>query len=126
MTRWTLAGFWLLAGSMHFIRPRFYDAIVPPPLDRHARAVTYASGVAELAGAVAVAAGARRFARWWLLAVIAGVYPANVWMALEPDRFPQVPRWALYMRLPVQFLFAWHAWKGTAGPAGSWTGSGSL
>ena len=112
MARWSLAAFWLLAGSMHFLAPRFYDAIVPPPLDEHARAVTYASGVAELAGGVAVAAGARRFARLWLLGTLAAVYPANVWMAFNPERF-DVPAWGLWARLPLQALFAWHVWLGT-------------
>ena len=111
--RWSLAVFWLVAGSVHFLRPQFYDAIVPPPLDRWAREVTYASGVAELLGGVAVAAGANRFARWWLLATIAGVYPANVWMALHADEFPKVPGWALWARLPVQFALAWHVVRGT-------------
>ena len=114
--RWSLAVFWIFAGTMHFVRPQFYDAIMPPPLDQNARAVTYASGVAELLGGVAVAAGSRSFARWWLLATIAGVYPANVWMALNPERFPQIPAWGLWARLPVQFLFAWHAIRGTAAP----------
>jgi len=111
--RWTLAVLWTFAGAMHFVRPEFYDAIMPPPLDRRAREVTYASGVAELAGGIAVALGARRFARWWLLATCFGVYPANVWMAVKPEQFKQVPRWALYARLPLQFLFAWHIWRGT-------------
>ena len=114
IARRTLAGFWLFAGAMHFIRPQFYDAIMPPPLDRRAREVTYASGVAELLGGVAVAAGSRRFARWWLLATCLGVYPANVYMAVRPDRFKNVPRWALYARLPVQALFAWHIVRGTS------------
>ena len=113
MSRWTLAGFWIFAGAMHFIRPQFYDAIMPPPLDRRAREVTYLSGVAELAGGVAVAAGSRRAARWWLLATCFGVYPANVYMALRPEKFRDLPRWALYARLPVQLLFAWHIWRGT-------------
>ena len=112
-TRWSLAAFWIAAGANHFANPRFYDAIMPPPLDRRAREVTYASGVAELLGGVAVAAGSRRFARWWLLATVAGVYPANVWMALNPERFPKLPRWALWARLPVQLLFAWHIVRGT-------------
>jgi uncharacterized membrane protein len=112
-SRASLALFWLVAGTMHFVRPRFYDAIAPPPLRDHARAVTYASGVAELAGAVLVATGPRRLARWYLLALLAAVYPANVWMALEPERFSSVPRWALWARLPVQFAFAWHALAGT-------------
>ncbi|HEV2786071.1 MAG TPA: hypothetical protein VGV67_06775 [Solirubrobacteraceae bacterium] len=109
MTRTTLALFWLAAGAMHFIRPRFYDAIMPPPLRDHARTVTYASGAAELVGAALALAGPRRLTRWYLLLLLAAVYPANVWMALEPACFPRAPRWALIARLPVQFLFAWHA-----------------
>ena len=112
-SRATLALFWLVAGAMHFIRPRFYDAIVPPPLDDHARLVTYVSGAAELAWAGLVVAAPRRLTRWYLLVLLAAVYPANVRMALEPDRFPAAPRWALLARLPVQFLFAWHAIAGT-------------
>ena len=115
--RTSLALFWLVAGAMHFARPKSYDAIVPPPLRGHARQVTYASGAAELVGAALVAAGPRRLARWYLLLLLAAVYPANVWMLFEPERYPNLPRWALAARLPVQFLFAWHAWKGTE-PAG--------
>jgi uncharacterized membrane protein len=111
--RATLAAFWLLAGAMHFIRPKFYDAIMPPPLREHARPLTYASGAAELGGAALALGGPRRLARWYLLLLLAAVYPANVWMALEPDRFPAAPRWALIARLPIQFLFAWHALAGT-------------
>ncbi len=106
--RVTLALFWLVAGAMHFVRPRFYDAITPPPLRDHARAVTYASGVAELVGAALALGGPRRVARWYLLLLLAAVYPANVWMLVEPDRYPNLPRWALIARLPIQFVFAWH------------------
>lgn len=116
MARVSLIGFWLFAGAMHFIRPHLYDRVVPPPLDRRAREITYASGVAELMGPIALLAGKRGFARWWLLATLAGVYPANVWMALKPELVPTVPRWALWARLPFQFLFAWHVWRGTAEP----------
>ena len=105
--RLTLGLFWLVAGAMHFLRPRFYDAITPPPLRDHARTVTYASGVAELAGGALALGGPRRVARWYLLLLLAAVYPANVWMALEPERFDP-PHWALIARLPLQFLFAWH------------------
>ena len=111
--RRSLTVFWLAAGAMHFVRPRFYDAIVPPPLDGHARAVTYASGAAELAGAAALLAGRPRLARGWLLAVLAAIYPANVRMALHAEEFGGFPRWALWARLPVQGLFALHILAGT-------------
>jgi uncharacterized membrane protein len=107
--------FWLIAGAMHFVRPRFYEAIVPPPLRHYKREVTVISGVAELAGGVAVLPRrTRRFARAWLLATLAGVYPANVYMALAPDRFARIPRPLLWARLPLQGVFAWMTWRGTA------------
>jgi uncharacterized membrane protein len=112
--RRSLGVFWLVAGAMHFIRPRFYDAIMPGPLRRWARPITYASGVAELAGAAAVFHPRGRVAaRWWLLSVLAAVYPANVGMCLDPERYAQIPRWALWARLPLQLVAAWHVWKGT-------------
>jgi uncharacterized membrane protein len=114
VTRRSLALFWILAGTLHFVRPRAYDAIVPGPLRPWARTVTYASGAAEIAGGAAVLHPATRsLARWWLLATLAAVYPANIAMALHPGRRPRIPRWALWARLPLQFVAAWHVWKGT-------------
>jgi uncharacterized membrane protein len=104
-----LAAFFLIAGSLHFIRPRAYEAIMPPWVPRHREAVI-ASGLAELAGAAAVAASpTRRFGRWWLIAVLAAVFPANVHMAVNPEQvrgldLERIPRWALWARLPLQPL----------------------
>jgi uncharacterized membrane protein len=112
-SRITLGVFWLFAGTMHFLKPKPYDRTIPPPLDRYAREITYASGVAELAGGVLALSGPRRLTRWYILLLLAAVYPANVYMAIEHERFRAVPRWALIARLPVQFVFAWHAIAGT-------------
>jgi uncharacterized membrane protein len=108
------AAFWLLAGAMHFVIPRQYEAIVPPAIARWKKEVVMASGLAEMAGGLAVLPqGTRRGARWWLLATLAAVYPANIHMALHPERFPKIPRAALYIRLPIQGLFALLTWRGT-------------
>ena len=62
------------------------------------------SGVAEIVGGIAVfRPGDARFARWWLLGVLAAVFPANVHMALHPERYKQIPPVALWARLPLQF-----------------------
>jgi uncharacterized membrane protein len=105
---------WTVAGSMHFLRPRFYESIVPPPLERYRRQTVVVSGIAELLGAIAVLPGrTRRLARGWLLATLVAVYPANIYMALEPERFPRIPRSLLWARLPLQGLFAWLTVRGT-------------
>jgi len=103
-----------VAGAAHLIAPRFYEPIVPPPFNRRAREVVLASGVVELVGGLLVLPTAtRRFARQLLLATLVAVYPANIYMALRPERFPRFPRWALWARLPFQGVFAWLTWKGT-------------
>ena len=104
-----LAAFFLAAGAMHFLRPRIYEAIVPDALAARRREVVIASGIAELAGgALVVPARTRRAAGWWLVATLVAVFPANVHMAVHPERYRGIPRWALLARLPLQALcIAW-------------------
>ena len=112
--RLALAGFWVFAGIMHFVIPKTYEAIVPPQLSRWKREVVILSGIAEAAGGLAVLHDrTRRGARWWLLATLAAVFPANVYMAVEAERFKNIPEPALWGRLPVQALFGWFTWRGT-------------
>ena len=113
-----LAGFFAFAGTMHFVIPRSYEAIMPPSLPRHREAVIV-SGVAEIAGGLAVLhPKAQRLARWWLLALLVAVFPANVHMALNPEQvkgldLKRVPRWALWARLPLQPLAMVWVWRAT-------------
>ena len=106
--------FWVVAGTMHFVIPRQYEAIVPPSLARWKKELVVASGVAEIAGGLAVLPDStRRGARWWLLALLVAVYPANIEMALHPERFPKIPAAALWARLPLQGIFGLMTWLGT-------------
>jgi uncharacterized membrane protein len=95
------------AGVLHFLKPRPYEAIMPDYLPAP-RGLVYASGVAEVAGGAALLSASpavRRAGGWWLAATLAGIFPANLHMALHPDRYAQIPRAALYVRLPLQLLF---------------------
>jgi uncharacterized membrane protein len=109
MGRLLLGAFFLVAGSLHFLRPKPYVSIVPDALPRK-REIVYVSGVAELVGGAGVLAG-RRAAGWWLIATLIAVFPANVNMAVNADRFRSVPEALLWARLPVQgLLIAW-VWR---------------
>jgi uncharacterized membrane protein len=113
-----LAAFFTFAGTMHFVRPRYYEAIMPPQLPYHREAVIV-SGVAEIAGGLAVVSPATRpLARWWLIALLAAIFPANVHMAVNPEQvrgldLNRMPRWALWARLPLQALMMLWVWKAT-------------
>jgi uncharacterized membrane protein len=115
-SRRLLGLFFIQAGVNHFVMPRVYRRIVPPGMGDPATLVAV-SGVAELAGGVGVLLDrTRRPAGLWLVALLAAVFPANLHMARNPERFPRIPRWALYARLPLQPLMMWWAWRATRTP----------
>ena len=117
LSRRLLAVFFSCTGTMHFVIPRSYEAIVPRGIP--AKEAVAVSGVAEIAGAAMVLHPAtRRFARWWLLGLLIAVFPANVHMAVNPEQIrgldlQKVPRWTLWARLPLQPLAMIWVWRGT-------------
>lgn len=118
-----LAAFFTFAGVMHFVIPRRYEAIVPDHVPIGPERAVQWSGYAEIAGGLAIVPEATRgLARWWLLALLVAVVPANVHMAVNPEAIrgldlDRVPRWALWARLPLQPLMAWWVWRATASGA---------
>jgi uncharacterized membrane protein len=110
-----LAGLLAVAGTTHFVKPEFYDPIVPRALPGRPRTWTYASGVAELAVAAAVAAPrTRRHGALAAAGLFAAVFPANVQMAWDWRRRPLPYRAAAIGRLPLQAPLVWWALR-TAG-----------
>ena len=108
-----LIAFYFFAGSYHFINPEFYISIMPPAFPLHAEAV-YISGFFEVAGGIGVLIPRlRKIAGWGLLALLVAVYPANIYMALTPEAFPEAPLSLLYLLLLFQFIFFYWAYSVT-------------
>jgi uncharacterized membrane protein len=113
--------FFVAAGVFHFVDPAFFVRIVPPQLPAP-WALVYVSGVFEVLGGVGLLVPAtRRFAAYGLIALLVAVFPANVYMAVEADRFATelaVSPAALYVRLPLQAVFiAWVWWISVPRPS---------
>ena len=110
--QWVLAGFMIFAGVMHFVSPRGFERIVPASLPAP-RLLVYVSGFFEIAGGVVLLVPmTQRYAAWGLVALFVAVLPANVNMAKNdiPLGRTKLPRWAHWVRLPLQaVLIAW-AW----------------
>jgi uncharacterized membrane protein len=119
LSRSGLAAFFAFTGTMHFLRPRFFEAIVPAAIEAQKQEVVAISGAAELAGAALVLhPPSRRLGRWWLLALLVAVFPANIHMAVNPEQIRgldmrKFPRWALWARLPLQPLAMAWVWQAT-------------
>ena len=109
--RWLLAALFVVAGVSHFLRPPFYDRMVPPYLPAP-HLLVIISGIAEIfLGVLLVIPRFSRLAAWGLIALLIAVSPANIHMALHPNLFPEFHPAALWIRLPVQLvLMAWAYW----------------
>jgi uncharacterized membrane protein len=109
--RLPVALLFLGAGILHFVKPAAYEPTVPDALPGH-REIVYVSGVAELAGALAILPDrSARWAGWWLIALLVAVFPANVNMAVNAERFRSLPEVLLWVRLPIQALLIAWVWR---------------
>ena len=85
-----------------------YEKIIPPQLG-HAPELVAISGIAEIAGGLGlINPRTRRAAGWGLIALLVAVWPANIYMAIEADRFAAAaPAWILWARVPLQVAMIW-------------------
>ncbi|MGB2154012.1 MAG: DoxX family protein [Porticoccaceae bacterium] len=108
-----LAAFFINVGVDHFVNPDFYLNIMPPSFPLHAEAV-YISGFFEVVGGISLLIPRlRKIAGWGLVALLIAVYPANIYMAITPQAFPDIPVTLLYVRLAFQFVFFYWAYSVT-------------
>lgn len=102
--------FYIAGGINHFWHSRFYVNIMPPHYD-HPLGLVQASGAAEiLGGAGLLVPVTRRLSAWGTVAMLLVYYDVHFYMVRHPERFADVPVWALYARLPLQLVLIYWAW----------------
>lgn len=96
------------AGVPHFTHTASYERIMPPWLPAPHELVLLSGAAEMVGGAMVLLPRLRRPARWWLVALLVAVFPANVHMAVQPELAAGVPAALLWLRLPLQVvLIAW-------------------
>ena len=97
-----VAGF-LASGTVHLVRPEVFEPLMPAWVPAH-REVILGSGVAELACALGmVLPRSRRAAGWASAALLLGVWPGNIKMALDSNRSSSTAfKVAAWGRVPLQ------------------------
>lgn len=115
LSRILLALFFVIGGTLHFVIPASYVAIMPPWLPWH-RGLVLVSGACEIAGGLGVLfAKTRRFAGYGLILLSLAVLPANLQMLLDARAANAALWWQamLLLRLPLQLLLIFWIWKAT-------------
>lgn len=100
----------MFTGVMHFVAEKFFTAIVPRQLP-NPKLLVHISGVFEFLGGLGLLLPrVRRAAGLGLLALVVAVFPANVNMAVNAERFKKFPAWSLWLRLPLQLVILAIVW----------------
>ena len=107
-----LAGIFTVSGVTHLVKPEVFEPLMPSWVPRHGDVILW-SGVAELACAAGLAHPAtRRPAGLASAAVLLGVFPGNVKMAVDASRTRSTRFKAIaYGRLPLQLPLIRIAWR---------------
>ena len=80
ISKYLLAIFMIVAGTMHFVNPEFFLKIVPPYLPFH-KELVLVSGVCEsLLGVPLLVPKCSHLAAWGIIALMIAVFPANIYL----------------------------------------------
>lgn len=103
--------FWVGAGINHFVNPGFYTNIMPDYFPMHLELV-YLSGATEiLAGVLVAIPKTTRYGAWLIYAHLAIFMTVHIHMLqYASTRYAELPALALWLRLPIQALFALWTW----------------
>lgn len=105
-----MAGMYVLAGAMHFIKPKMYMRIMPLYLPNH-KLLVYLSGVAEILLGIGLCFEPTR--TWSILGIVLMLtvfLPVHFYMLSNEKASAGIPKWILILRIPLQFFLMYWAY----------------
>lgn len=105
-----MAAMYIIAGLMHFVKPKTYIRIMPKYLPNH-KALVYVSGLAEIALGIALCIPlTKNFAIYGIVAMLLVFLLVHFYMLSGEKASAGIPKWILILRIPLQFGLIYWAW----------------
>ncbi|MEO8772776.1 MAG: hypothetical protein ABI263_03545 [Gelidibacter sp.] len=103
-----MAVIYIVAGMMHFIKPKIYLRIMPRYLPQHKLLVSL-SGIAEIMLGVGLCFSlTKNSAIWGIIAMLIVFLLVHFYMLSSKKAGAGIPQWLLLLRIPLQFgLMYW-------------------
>lgn len=108
---YVMAAIYIMAGILHFLKPKIYLRIMPRYLPNHKLLVAL-SGVAEIVlGITLLFESTRAFSVYSIIAMLLVFLLVHFYMLSGEKQSAGFPKWLLILRLPLQFiLMTWAYW----------------
>ena len=106
-----MAGMYVFAGLMHFVKPKAYLRIMPRYLPYHKVLVSW-SGIAEVLLGIGLCFSiTKNHAIWGIIAMLCVFLTVHFYMLSDEKASAGIPKWILILRIPLQFgLMYWSYW----------------
>jgi uncharacterized membrane protein len=110
--KYLLVAFFILGGVNHFLAPGFYLPMMPPYIPAHEFMVMLSGATEIIAGIMLAIPKTSKAGAWFIIAHLLIFFTVHIYMIQEAaTEFADLPLVALWIRIPVQFLFiAWAFW----------------
>lgn len=108
---YAMAVMYVIAGTMHFVKPKAYMRIMPRYLPNH-KLLVYLSGIAEIALGIGLCIPAlKTLSIYGIIAMLAVFLLVHFYMLSGKKASAGIPQWILILRIPLQFgLMYWAYW----------------
>lgn len=108
-----MAILYILAGLNHFRKPGMYIKIIPP-FFKNPKTLNTLSGIAEIVlGILLLYSFTTKYAAWGIIALLIAIFPANLYMFQNKKAGFGLPKWILFVRLPLQIVLIFWAFQYT-------------
>jgi uncharacterized membrane protein len=106
-----MALLYFLAGINHFRVPKIYAKIIPP-FFFNPKLLNIVTGASEIFLAIFLCIPTTSgFAALGIIVLLFAVFPANIYMAVNKKAGLGLPKWLLWVRLPLQIALGLWAWQ---------------
>lgn len=100
----------ILAGVNHFRKPKLYEQIVPPYFPAASTIVMLTGIVEMILGFMLMNKNSQTEAGWGIIILLILFLPAHIYMLQNEKASLKIPKWALILRIPLQFVLMYWAY----------------
>jgi uncharacterized membrane protein len=105
-----MALMYIIAGVMHFVKPKMYMRIMPSYLPNH-KLLVHLSGIAEIVLGLALCVPVlKAIAIYGIIAMLIVFLLVHFYMLSGEKASAGIPKWILILRIPLQFGLMYWAW----------------
>ena len=110
-SKYILALLLIIAGILHFVKPKFYLKIMPRYLPAHFLLVILSGIVEIICGLLLLFPITQNIGAYLTIALLIAVFPANIEMSRKYFVRNKKGFWLTILRLPLQILLIWWAFQ---------------